>query len=301
MKINVLQPSVFNKISAGEVVERPASIVKELVENSIDAGATEIRIEIESGGVNNIVVSDNGCGIEKDDLVTAFLPHATSKIKSELDLENIMSLGFRGEALASISAVSRVRLSSKTADSLAGYSIRVDGGEFGPITETARSNGTTISCSNLFFNTPARAKFLRKNKTEENDITSYVEKLMLSNSDISFKYIVDDKIEYKMFDYKNYGMSSLSTVEHPIQCFAFIKTISEKLNREDFEFFLNDEDKYSAYICNSDYDTFIDVYLSKTFENCTIQTKPQIYCSYQLPTFDTLSFRKKGLNQTKNW
>ncbi|MBQ8444297.1 MAG: DNA mismatch repair endonuclease MutL [Clostridia bacterium] len=196
MKINVLSPSVYNKISAGEVVERPASIIKELVENSIDAGATEIRIEVEGGGINNITVSDNGCGIDKDDLVTAFLPHATSKIKSEKDLEGIVSLGFRGEALASISAVSRVRLSSKTRDSQAGYMIRVDGGEFSPISEIARADGTTISCSNLFFNTPVRAKFLRKPKTEEAEITTVVERFMLANSHIAFQYYVDGKQIY---------------------------------------------------------------------------------------------------------
>jgi len=196
MKINVLAPSVFNKISAGEVVERPASIVKELVENSIDAGATEIRVEIENGGISNITISDNGCGIDKDDLVTAFLPHATSKIQNEKDLECIASLGFRGEALASISAVSMVRLSSKTKESQTGYSIRVDGGEFSPISEIARADGTTISVSNLFFNTPVRAKFLRKPKTEESEITALVERFMLANSHISFQYYIDGKQIY---------------------------------------------------------------------------------------------------------
>ena len=196
MKINQLGPNVYNKISAGEVVERPASIVKELVENSIDAGATEIRIEIESGGINNITISDNGCGIDKEDLVTAFLPHATSKIKDEKDLEEILTLGFRGEALASISAVSRVRLSSKTKDAQSGYSISVNGGEFGPIKEVARSQGTTISCSNLFFNTPVRAKFLRKPKTEEAEITNVVERFMLAHNEIAFQYYVDGKQVY---------------------------------------------------------------------------------------------------------
>ena len=113
MKINVLEPKVYNRISAGEVVERPASIVKEVVENSIDAGAKNIRIEIEEGGIKNITVSDDGCGIEKEDLTTAFLPHATSKIKDVDDLDRIESLGFRGEALASISSVCQVKLSSK--------------------------------------------------------------------------------------------------------------------------------------------------------------------------------------------
>ena len=196
MKINVLEPKVFNRISAGEVVERPASILKELVENSIDAGAKNIRIEIEEGGIKNITVSDDGCGIEKEDIATAFLPHATSKIKDIEDLDNISSLGFRGEALASISSVCQVKLSSKTKESQVGYSIKVNGGEFEEVIEVARTNGTTISCSNLFYNTPVRAKFLRKPKTEEAEVTHLVEKFMLSNSEIAFSYYIDGKQVY---------------------------------------------------------------------------------------------------------
>lgn len=196
MKINVLKPSVYNRISAGEVVEKPASIVKELVENSIDAGAKNIRIEIEEGGIKSITVSDDGCGIDRDDILTAFLPHATSKIKDVDDLDNIQSLGFRGEALASISAVCQVKLSTKTASSDLGYMVKVNGGIFDKVMETARSNGTTLTCSNLFFNTPARAKFLRKPKTEEAEITHLIEKFMLSNSHIAFAYYVDGKQVY---------------------------------------------------------------------------------------------------------
>ncbi len=194
--INVLEPRVYNRISAGEVVEKPASIVKELVENSIDAGAKHIVIDITEGGIKNITVSDDGCGIEKGDIVTAFLPHATSKIKDVEDLDNILSLGFRGEALASISAVCQVKLSSKTADSKIGYSIKVSGGIFDDVVEVAREKGTTISCSNLFFNTPVRAKFLRKPKTEEAEVTHLIEKFMLSHSDIAFAYYVDGKQVY---------------------------------------------------------------------------------------------------------
>lgn len=196
MKINVLEPKVYNRISAGEVVEKPASIVKELIENSIDAGAKNIRIEIEEGGIKNITVADDGCGIEKDDMTIAFLPHATSKIKNVDDLDNIESLGFRGEALASISSVCQVKLSSKTKDSMIGYSLKVSGGIFDQVCEVARENGTTISCSNLFFNTPVRAKFLRKPKTEESEITHLIERFMLSHSDISFMYYVDGKLIY---------------------------------------------------------------------------------------------------------
>ena len=194
--INVLEPRVYNRISAGEVVDRPASIVKELVENSIDAKAKAIVIEITDGGIKNITVSDDGCGIEKQDIATAFLPHATSKIKDVEDLDNILSLGFRGEALASISAVCQVKLSSKTKESAVGYSIKVNGGIFDQVVEVARENGTTISCSNLFFNTPVRAKFLRKPKTEEAEITHLIEKFMLSHSDIAFTYYIDGKLLY---------------------------------------------------------------------------------------------------------
>ena len=178
------------------MVDRPASIVKELVENSIDAKAKAIVIEITDGGIKNITVSDDGCGIEKNDIATAFLPHATSKIKDVEDLDNILSLGFRGEALASISAVCQVKLSSKTKESAVGYSIKVNGGIFDQVVEVARENGTTISCSNLFFNTPVRAKFLRKPKTEEAEITHLIEKFMLSHSDIAFTYYIDGKLVY---------------------------------------------------------------------------------------------------------
>lgn len=196
MAINVLEPRVYNRISAGEVVERPASIVKELVENSIDAGATEISVEIENGGISKIQVSDNGCGIEKDDLVVAFKPHATSKIKDVEDLDSIMSLGFRGEALASISSVCHVYLSSKTKDSDVGYSLQVDGGYFGEVKEVARQNGTTLIARDLFFNTPVRYKFLKKPKSEEGEVTHLIEKFMLSHPEIAFQYYIDGKQVY---------------------------------------------------------------------------------------------------------
>ena len=226
MKINVLEPRVYNRISAGEVVERPASIVKELVENSIDAGAKNIRIEIEEGGIKNITVSDDGCGIERDDIVIAFLPHSTSKIKDVDDLDNIQSLGFRGEALASISSVCQVKLSTKTADSQIGYSTKVNGGNFDKVTEIARTNGTTISCSNLFFNTPARAKFLRKPKTEEAEITHLIEKFMLSNSHIAFSYYVDGKLIY------NTTSCNMQYIIYTIYCKEVYDNIIE-LNYED--------------------------------------------------------------------
>ena len=197
MKINLLSPKIYNRISAGEVVEKPASIVKELVENSLDAGATKIKVEIYDGGIREITVTDNGCGIEKEDLPLAFLPHATSKISDVDDLDGIMTLGFRGEALASICAVSMVKLSTLSKGAETGYLIEANGGDIGKISEVARVAGTTISVRNLFYNTPVRAKFLRKPKTEEGEITHLIEKIMLARPDVSFEYIVDDKQIYK--------------------------------------------------------------------------------------------------------
>lgn len=193
MAINVLSPRIYNRIAAGEVVERPASVVKEFMENSIDAGASKIKIEIEDGGIKKICVADDGCGIEKQDLPLAFLPHATSKISNIDDLDEISTLGFRGEALASIASVSMVDLTTKTKNSETGFKIVADGGEISKITEVARLNGTTITMKNLFFNTPARAKFLKKPKSEESEITHLVEKFMLAHPEIDFEYIVDGK------------------------------------------------------------------------------------------------------------
>ena len=196
MAINVLSPKIYNRIAAGEVVDKPASVVKELVENSIDAGATKIKIEIVEGGTKKISISDNGCGISKDDLPLAFLPHATSKISNLDDLDGIETLGFRGEALASIASVSMVSLSTKTKESETGFKIEANGGEISKVEEVARVDGTTLVCQNLFYNTPARAKFLRKPKAEEGDITHLIEKFMLAHPEIDFQYFVDGKSVY---------------------------------------------------------------------------------------------------------
>ena len=195
-KINILDRFVSNRISAGEVVEKPLSVVKELVENSIDAGADKITIEIEEGGIKTISIQDNGSGIEKEDIKLAFMPHATSKIKTVEDLDQIGTLGFRGEALASIASVAQVEMMSKTPNSELGATIKIDGGEFGEVGETAMNNGTKILVKNLFFNTPARRKFLRKPKTEEGDITDLIEKIILANPTLQIRYIIDGKIKY---------------------------------------------------------------------------------------------------------
>ncbi len=194
-KINLLDSSVYNLIAAGEVVERPASVVKELVENSIDAGAKSISVEIKNGGIKLIKVADDGCGIDEDDMKSAFLPHATSKIKNAGDLDSIFTLGFRGEALASIASVARVSLVSKTAESDIGTSITVEGGKFGEVKKVSTGKGTTISVEDLFFCVPARAKFLKKPKTEEQEITNVVTRTILAHPEINITYVVDGKTQ----------------------------------------------------------------------------------------------------------
>ena len=192
-KINVLTEEVANMISAGEVVERPASVVKELVENSVDAGATSVTVEIKNGGMSYIRVTDNGGGIEKDDLKTAFLPHATSKIKNGADLAKIMTLGFRGEALASIAAVSSVEVFTKTKTDNFGSLITVKGGKVIEEDETGCADGTTVIVRDLFFNTPARMKFLKKDSAETAYITVVMNKVILGNPSVAVKYISQSK------------------------------------------------------------------------------------------------------------
>ena len=192
-KINVLTEEVANMISAGEVVERPASVVKELVENSVDAGATSVTVEIKNGGMSYIRVTDNGGGIEKDDLKTAFLPHATSKIKNGADLAKIMTLGFRGEALASIAAVSSVEVFTKTKADNFGSLITVKGGKVLEEDETGCADGTTVIVRDLFFNTPARMKFLKKDSAETAYITDVMNKVILGNPSVAVKYISQSK------------------------------------------------------------------------------------------------------------
>lgn len=180
-RINLLGPGVFNMISAGEVVERPSSVVKELVENSIDAGATEISVFIEDGGIRRISVSDNGSGILKDDMRAAFLPHATSKLCEIADLDTIATLGFRGEALASIASVSEVTLVSRADGADAARKIRLEAGKVTEENEDSRAKGTSVTVENLFFNTPARLKFLKKASTEQGYVEDAVEKIVLAN------------------------------------------------------------------------------------------------------------------------
>ena len=194
-KINVLSFAVANLIAAGEVVDRPSSVIKELVENGIDAGATRITVEIQNGGVTLMRVTDNGCGIERDDLPVAVRRHATSKIKDETDLEAIMTLGFRGEALAAIAAVSDLRIISKTATAETGSCIEVSGGVVIGVGDRAAQNGTTVMVENLFANVPARRKFLKKDVTEAMAVTAVVERIALSHPEIAFRLIIDGNVK----------------------------------------------------------------------------------------------------------
>lgn len=197
-KINILDQSVYNRIAAGEVVDRPYSAVKELVENSLDAGATDIEIYIENGGKQLIKVVDNGSGIARDDLKSAFLPHATSKIANVEDLDNILTLGFRGEALASISSVAKVEIISVT-DGNPAYKVACNGGQIGEILPASLEKGSVITVNNLFFNTPVRAKFLKDEKKEEADVTNFITRYILSKPSVSFKYYVDGKLTLNSF------------------------------------------------------------------------------------------------------
>ncbi len=193
MAIQVLDQSTINQIAAGEVVERPASVVKELMENAIDAGATAITVEIREGGIGFIRITDNGCGIPKKELPTAFLRHSTSKIRSAEDLLTVSSLGFRGEALSSIAAVSQVELITKTADSLTGSRYQIEGGVEKGLEEVGAPDGTTFISRNLFFNTPARRKFLKTATTEGAHVADLVEKIALSHPEISIRLIVNNQ------------------------------------------------------------------------------------------------------------
>jgi len=201
-KINILPPSIFNLLSAGEVVENPAAIVKECIENSIDAGATRIEVEITRGGLDRIVISDNGCGVAPDEIEKVFMPHATSKISSAKDLDGIETLGFRGEAMSSIAAVSMVDFvtsAGKTATA-----VRLESGKIISQKSVARAQGTTVIISDLFYNTPARAKFLRTPATEKNAVTKVVQGFMLANPHVALRYTID---EDTIYDYHGKSLS----------------------------------------------------------------------------------------------
>ena len=194
-KIHVLDKHTAELIAAGEVVERPSSVVKELMENAIDAKSSTITVEIQNGGVTSLLVRDDGCGMERDDVPTAFLRHATSKVRTETDLDAIGTLGFRGEALASIAAVSRVELITRRDEDMAGTRYVMEGGEPVAMEDVGCARGSTIIVRDLFYNVPARMKFLKKDVSEANAVTGVVERLALSHPEISFRFLRDGREE----------------------------------------------------------------------------------------------------------
>ena len=218
MKIHLLSQECINQIAAGEVVERPSSIVKELVENALDAKATAISIEIKGGGISFLRVSDNGEGIFSEDLERAFMPHATSKIQNPKDLEEILSFGFRGEALASIASVAKVECISKRQEDFLAHRILVEGGSFSPIEEVGGMDGTSILVRELFYNVPARKKFLLSESTEASRVEEMVEKLALANPGISFHFVKDGKSRFQTL-----GGGKLSDVVFGIYGKSFAK------------------------------------------------------------------------------
>ncbi len=253
-KIHVLDKQVAELIAAGEVVERPSSVIKELVENAVDAGASVITVEIRRGGAAFMRVTDNGCGIAPEDVPTAFLRHATSKIGVQDDLDSIATLGFRGEALASISAVSHVELLTRTAGAVSGVRYLCGGGEEPVLEEVGCPVGTTIIIRELFYNTPARMKFLKKDVTEGNAVAGILDKIALSHPEISFRFIRDGKEQLRTPGdnqlssaiYSVYGREFLSTLipadyeyEH-IKITGFVSTpAGSRPNRSMQNFFIN--------------------------------------------------------------
>lgn len=266
VKIELLTQETIDKIAAGEVVERPASVVKELVENALDAGATAITVEIKEGGISFIRITDNGCGIDKNQVKLAFMRHSTSKIRTAEDLMNVSSLGFRGEALSSISAVARVELITKTYDDLTGTRYVIEGSNEIAFEEVGAPEGTTFLIKDLFYNVPARRKFLKTPQTEGSYISDIVEKLALSHPDVSFKFINGNQTKLhtsgngnrKDLIYHIYGReiaASLLEVDYSGDIFSvsgFIgKPVITRGNRNYENFFVNGRYIKSALLSKS--------------------------------------------------
>lgn len=253
-QITLLSQETIDKIAAGEVIERPASVVKELVENAIDAKATAITVEIKEGGIQLIRITDNGCGISKEQISTAFLRHSTSKIHSIEDLVTVTSLGFRGEALSSIAAISQVEVITKPQEALLGSRYVIEGSKEKELEEIGAPDGTTFLIHNIFFNTPARRKFLKSPQTEAGYISDLMERIALSHPEISFKFISNNQMKLqtsgngnvKDIIYHVYGRditSSLLEIDGKTEFFSFKGYIGKPLisrgNRNHETFFMN--------------------------------------------------------------
>ena len=279
-KIAVLDKHTIDKIAAGEVVERPSSVVKELVENAIDAGATAVTVEITDGGKKLIRITDNGGGIEASQVPTAFLSHATSKLEKVEDLENIASLGFRGEALSSIAAVSQVELITKTPSAISGVRYVIEGGVEQSMEEMGAPDGTTFLVRNLFYNTPARSKFLKSDSSEANYIGTMMEQLALSHPEISFKYIQNKQVKlhtsgnYNVKDviYNVYGREVTSNLleldykKDGLSISGFLgKPVITRGNRNFENFFVNGRYVKSAMLSKSLEDAYKDFTMQHKF------------------------------------
>ncbi len=291
--INVLSKEISELIAAGEVIDRPASVIKELLENSIDAGANVITVEIKNGGRTYMRVSDNGYGISRQDVPKAFLRHATSKISSASDLGGILTLGFRGEALASVCAVAKVELLTKIREDAYGTHYVIEGGEEKLNESSGCPDGTTFVVRDLFYNVPARLKFLKKDTSEGNSVSGLVTKIALSHPEISFKFIRDNKVELltagdgRLYSavYSVFGRdfaSSLIPVEHTwngVHVFGYtVKPLSAKNNRKFQNFFVNGRYIRSMTCCGAVEEAYRNCIMTGRFPACVIgvETLPGI-------------------------
>lgn len=317
-KIHVLDDTTIDKIAAGEVVERPASVIKELVENAMDAGAKAITVEIRDGGIEFIRVTDDGGGIEKDEVRNAFLRHATSKIQDASDLTRLQSLGFRGEALSSISAVAKVEIITKTKEQMTGVRFCIEGGRETAFEEVGAPDGTTFIARNLFFNTPVRRKFLKTAMTEGSYVTDLLEHLALSNPDISFKYVLNGQTKFfttgngdmKAIVYRIFGreiaseMIPIQIVDTDISIEGFLgKPVLNRANRNFENYFVNGryikskviskaiEDGYQSYLMQHRY-PFCVLHINVPTESVDVNvhpTKMEVRFSNQNAVYQTIS------------
>ncbi|MGN1338703.1 MAG: DNA mismatch repair endonuclease MutL [Oscillospiraceae bacterium] len=322
-KINLLDKSVYELIAAGEVIERPSSVIKELAENSIDAGATSITVEIKRGGISYLRVTDDGCGIAYEDIPTAFMRHATSKVYTQDDLDSINTLGFRGEALASVCAVSRVELLTKQREDRLGSQYRIEAGEPVEYDRAGCADGTTIIIRDLFFNTPARLKFLKKDVTEGNYCASVIEKLALSHPQISFRFIRDGRQtlltsgdgEYYSAVYAVFGKqfaAGMIPVENVYQNTAVTGFASAPLftraNRSMQHFFVNGRSVKSPLCCAALEEAFRNTIMVGKFPSCVLcintdpaqvdanihPTKTEVRFTNEKTVFDAVYFAVKN-------
>ena len=284
-EINVLSKDISELIAAGEVIERPASVIKELLENAIDAGSKHITVEIKNGGTTYMRITDDGCGIAPDQVATAFLRHATSKITTKDDLENILTLGFRGEALASISAVSRAEVLTKRRGDEYGTNYIIEGGHEVLNEQTGCPDGTTIIIRDIFYNVPVRRKFMKRDSAEANAVISIMQKIVLSHPEIAFKLIKDNKLEFSSAGdgelysavYAVYGrdfahdMIPVDYKENNITVKGFtVKPLYSKSNRSFQNFFINGRYVKSVTCCVSLEEAYKNLIMTGKFPACVL-------------------------------